>query len=177
MLATNVLLSEHETIVWLDSVDGHRQAKAEATFIAILVGTLGSVHSRMQVKVSGSFAAPIYVIVMLLALGSSLAVKAHTPDDDDNPAELNRRIAELCGEDKFKEAIPLAEKLVVLTKRAKGDEDPDTASSLNSLAGLYGVTGDYAKAEPLCKEALQIRQKVLGPRIIPIRQKASTIWG
>lgn len=100
-----------------------------------------------------SLAAPIYVIVMLLALSPSLAVKAHTPDEDDSPAELNRRIAELCGEDKFKEAIPLAEKLVDLTRRAKGDEDPDTASGLNSLAGLYGVMGDYAKAEPLCKNA------------------------
>jgi hypothetical protein len=81
LYATNLLLSEHETIVWLASVDGHRQAKAEATFIAILVGTLGSVHSGMQVKVSRSLAAPIYVIVMLLALSSSLAVKAHTPDE------------------------------------------------------------------------------------------------
>ena len=92
-------------------------------------------------------------------MASASQLKQQTPDEDDNPAELNRRIGNCLSEDKFKEAIPLAEKLVVLTKRAKGDEDPDTASSLNSLAGLYGVTGDYAKAEPLCKEAMQIRQK------------------
>ena len=40
--------------------------------------------------------------------------------------------------------------------------DPDTASSLNNLALLYKDMGDYAKAEPLYKEALEIRQKVLG---------------
>src|SRR5271157_1973950 len=116
----------------------------------------------MKVEASGSFAAPIYLIVLLLALGFSVVVNAQAPADDDSPAELNRRIVELYREGKFKEAIPLAEKLVALTKRAKGDEDPDTATSLNNLAELYQATGDYAKTEPLLKEVLAISQKVLG---------------
>src|SRR5271157_3553595 len=116
----------------------------------------------MKVEASGSFAAPIYLIVLLLALGFSVVVNAQAPADDDSPAELNRRIVELYREGKFKEAIPLAEKLVALTKRAKGDEDPDTATSLNNLAELYQATGDYAKTEPLLKEVLAIYQKVLG---------------
>src|SRR5271165_5327146 len=103
-----------------------------------------------------------YVIVMLLALGFSFVAKAQAPAGDDSPGELIGRIEQLSQQGKYKEAIPLAEKLVILTKRAKGDEDPDTATSLNNLAGLYEAMGEYSKAEPLYKETLEIRLKVLG---------------
>ena len=33
---------------------------------------------------------------------------------------------------------------------------------LNNLGRVYQATGDYAKAEPLYREALQINRKVLG---------------
>jgi tetratricopeptide (TPR) repeat protein len=39
----------------------------------------------------------------------------------------------------------------------------ETAKSLNNLAELYQVMGDYAKAEPLFQQALEIYKKVLGP--------------
>ena len=116
----------------------------------------------MKVQGPSSFAAPIYIIVLLLALGAIFVVNARAPAEDDNPPELNRQIVQLYHEGKFKEAIPLAEKLVVLTKRAKGGEHPDTATSLNNLAMLYQAMGDYVKAKLLFKEALEIRQNVLG---------------
>ena len=116
----------------------------------------------MKVQASSSFAAPICVIVIILGLGFSFQVNAQAPAEDDSPAELNRRIDELYNEGKFKEAIPLAEKLVALIKQQRGEEDAETAASINLLAQLYERTGDYAKAEPLYKEALEIRQKVLG---------------
>ena len=37
------------------------------------------------------------------------------------------------------------------------------AISLDNLAGLYGDTGDFEKAERLFRRALQIREKSLGP--------------
>jgi len=104
----------------------------------------------------------ITVILLVINLSVALSVKVHA--EDNNPAELNRRIQELYRAGKFKEAIPLAEKLVVLTKRTKGGADPVTATSLNDLAELYLKLGDYAKAEPLFKETLEIRRKVLGPQ-------------
>jgi hypothetical protein len=79
-------------------------------------------HRAMKVKASSSFIAPIYVIVIILALGFSFAVKAQAPAENDSPAELGKRIEELYQQGKYKEAIPLAEKLIVLTKRVKGDE-------------------------------------------------------
>ena len=109
-----------------------------------------------------SFAAPICVIVMFLALGATVPAKTRLLAED-SPTELVRRAVELYGEGKFGEAIPLLEKLVALTKRAKGDKHPDTALSLSNLGALYLKVGDYAKAEPLFKEALEIRHKVLGP--------------
>jgi len=35
------------------------------------------------------------------------------------------------------------------------------AATLNNLAVLYGKRGKYKEAEPLCKRALSIREKVL----------------
>ena len=44
-----------------------------------------------------------------------------------------------------------------------GDEHPDTALSLNNLAGLYRVQGKYKQAELLFQCALAIREQQLGP--------------
>jgi hypothetical protein len=44
-----------------------------------------------------------------------------------------------------------------------GPEHPDTATSLNNLAGLLYAQGDLAGARPLYERALAIREKVLGP--------------
>ena len=35
------------------------------------------------------------------------------------------------------------------------------AATLNNLAVLYGKRGKYKEAEPLCKRALSIREKVV----------------
>ena len=43
-----------------------------------------------------------------------------------------------------------------------GGEHPDTAVSLNNLAGLYKSQGRYEEAEPLYQRALAIREAVLG---------------
>merc|ERR1712156_747185 len=43
-----------------------------------------------------------------------------------------------------------------------GENHPAVAATLNNLAVLYGKRGKYKDAEPLCKRALEIREKVLG---------------
>ena len=119
----------------------------------------------MKVEASGSLTAPIYVIVIILALGFSFMVKAQAPARGNSPAKLHQRILELYQQGRFRDAILLAERLVVFTKRARGDEDPGTEGSLNNLAPFYEETGEYAKAEPLYQEALRINPKVLGPEL------------
>lgn len=39
------------------------------------------------------------------------------------------------------------------------------AATLNNLAVLYGKRGKYKEAEPLCKRALEIREKVRGSHV------------
>lgn len=46
------------------------------------------------------------------------------------------------------------------------------AATLNNLAVLYGKRGKYKEAEPLCKRALEIREKV-GQRSA---NTSSTLW-
>ena len=44
-----------------------------------------------------------------------------------------------------------------------GPQNPATAISLDMLAHLYDLMSNYAKAEPLFQQALEIRRKVIGP--------------
>ena len=50
----------------------------------------------------------------------------------------------------------------LFNEKTLGAQHPGTALSLNNLAELYRVQGDYAAAEPLYKRALAIREKTLG---------------
>jgi tetratricopeptide (TPR) repeat protein len=59
--------------------------------------------------------------------------------------------------------IPLYEEFTRLIEVRLGPEHPDTATSLNNLAGLNDAQGRYEEAEPLLQRALEIREKVLGP--------------
>lgn len=63
--------------------------------------------------------------------------------------------------EKSAKAIQLAERALVIREKALGPEHPDVVTSLNKLAGLYMIKGDYAKVEPLYQRTLAIREKAL----------------
>jgi tetratricopeptide (TPR) repeat protein len=63
----------------------------------------------------------------------------------------------------YAKAKPLCQRALVINEKVLGPEHPETATSLNNLAGLYDATGAYAVAEPLYRRALAIREKALGP--------------
>lgn len=50
-----------------------------------------------------------------------------------------------------------------MKKKVLNNSDRSIAKTLHSLAGLYHVQGRYAEAEPLYMQALNIREKALGP--------------
>ena len=100
---------------------------------------------------------------VLVALGLLILASSSCLADEDDLESLNQRIYRLFAEGKYQEAIPPAERAVDVAKRARGPEDPETATALNNLGLLFPKIGDYAKAEPLYQESLRIRQKVLGP--------------
>ena len=49
----------------------------------------------------------------------------------------------------YAKAEPLLQEALRIRQKVLGPEHPDTAISLNKLAGLYVDIGEYAKAEPL----------------------------
>jgi tetratricopeptide (TPR) repeat protein len=102
--------------------------------------------------------------VVLFALGLLIFTSSACSAKDDLES-LNQRIYKLFTEGRYQEAIPLSEKAVEIAKRARGPEHPETATALNNLGSIFTNIGDYAKTEPLLREALRIRQKVLGNRL------------
>src|SRR5260370_1331098 len=101
--------------------------------------------------------------LLLLALGFCILGGATVLAKGDDPNALNKQFKKLSEQGKYQEAIPIAERLVEVAKRALGPEHPETAVMVETLGFLFQKIGDNAKAEPLYREALRIRQKVLGP--------------
>jgi len=62
----------------------------------------------------------------------------------------------------YDRALPLFEVALEIWKLELGDRHPDTATSLNNLAGLYKSMGQYDRALPLYEQAVDILEEVLG---------------
>ncbi|NCC37621.1 MAG: tetratricopeptide repeat protein [Chloroflexia bacterium] len=81
------------------------------------------------------------------------------------------RAADLCGWmgrhlDKlgsYPSAQPYMERALDIRERVLGPEHPQTATSLNNLAGLHRTQGNYDAARPRYERALDISERVLGP--------------
>ncbi len=63
---------------------------------------------------------------------------------------------------RYKEAEPLLQRALKIRQEQLGGEHPDTAASLNNLAGLYESQGRYQEAEPLLQRAVTIVVRQLG---------------
>ena len=91
---------------------------------------------------------------VLLALALWILACPASQSDDDEFNLLNQQVQTLFKQGKYQEAIPIAEEAVELARRVRGPEDTETATSLNNLGESYSNMHQYAKAEPLCQEAL-----------------------
>ena len=76
---------------------------------------------------------------------------------------LNDRVYELRGEERYAEAIPLAQEVVRVAEADYGPGHLKMAFALNSLSEAYKFAGKYLEAEPLAERALWIREKSLRP--------------
>jgi CHAT domain-containing protein len=77
--------------------------------------------------------------------------------------QLARQSVQLYREGKFREALLPAERVVQTREKLLGKMHPDYATSLDTLAMLYLEMAEYAKAEPLFKQACDICKRALGP--------------
>jgi tetratricopeptide (TPR) repeat protein len=75
---------------------------------------------------------------------------------------LQRSGKVVSGARRYDEAEPLYQQALAIMRERLGEQHPDTATSLNNLAGLYQAQGRYDEAEPLYQQALAIRKARLG---------------
>jgi len=101
----------------------------------------------------------VLILVVDFFIGGCLTSFGQT----DDPALLNQQAIKLYKEGKYREAIPIAEKVLAIDEKLLGPENPSTVIAIANLALLENCLGDYAKAEPFYQQVLQIKEKLLGP--------------
>jgi tetratricopeptide (TPR) repeat protein len=105
-------------------------------------------------------------IVSAIALQSiTLPLVAQTNSSQSEQFEaqkLEQQVWELESQGKYSEAIPLAQRALLLWEKALGAKHSTVAYSLNRLATLYKEQGNYSQAEPLYQRALAINEKIEG---------------
>lgn len=77
--------------------------------------------------------------------------------------QLSSDAERLSAANKYDEALPLAERVVLLRQRTLGQEHAEVALALDQLATIHRRKGDLAKAEPLAQQALVMAEKTFGP--------------
>ena len=98
------------------------------------------------------------VIFMLLAYGKGVL------EDTAAWTYLNAQVVQLCREGRYEEASLAGEKALKMAIDEFGQADPKLAVSLYDLAEVYSILGRYRSAEDLYKDALEVRQRIFGPK-------------
>lgn len=88
--------------------------------------------------------------------------QAVNKSDEVSWQSLNTELVKFYSAKRIKESEEIAQKALDFAKRKFGPNDARTATSINNLAELYRVQGNYKKAEVLYKQSLDIRKKILG---------------
>jgi tetratricopeptide (TPR) repeat protein len=73
-----------------------------------------------------------------------------------------RQADALIGRGRYREALPLFEKVLAIRRKVPGEEHPDTASSCNAVGFCLYAQGLHEEAEARFRKALAICRKVLG---------------
>ncbi|MBV6628246.1 MAG: CHAT domain-containing protein [Rivularia sp. (in: Bacteria)] len=88
--------------------------------------------------------------------------------------QLNREVVKLAGEGDIKQAISITKKTIKLTREKIG-EHPALADSLNNLAELYRIQANYADAQPLLIESIEMRKRLLGENHPDVAQSLNNL--
>jgi tetratricopeptide (TPR) repeat protein len=73
--------------------------------------------------------------------------------------KLSASVSELYAAGKYKEALPLAERVLALLEKVRPEEDQLVGNALNNLAVLYLELKDFKKAQPILERVLARREK------------------
>lgn len=145
-----------EKLVEVDSPNG---TQGPETVLAV---TKASGSYRLEVRSPEKAAAPGRYAVTLTELRAATAADIALLTELEEAAQLNDRASKLSSAGRYKEAIPLAERVLLIKEKAFGPEHIDVANASSDLAKLYQAQGDYARAETTYLRTLKIREKLLG---------------
>src|SRR5712664_4059410 len=104
-----------------------------------------SVKSKIVTIVGRYFTALLFTCGLAWgALGQ--VTRQDSSTDLKEAEELSKRVVELRAASRYREAIPLAERLLTIRERQLGPDHLDVGVSLGDLASLYHQRGDYTHA-------------------------------
>lgn len=98
---------------------------------------------------------PLAVFLLMPVAGAFAAEKAWD--------ELDLQATLLFRDEKYDEALPVAEEALRVAETKYGPKSPQRLVSMDFLAYLSRKTGDYARARTLYQEVLSILEKIYGP--------------
>lgn len=111
----------------------------------------------------------VFALMVLVTCAASVAALAQSREDQ--MAQINAliersrlipKIDQFVFAGRYREALPVAQRLVEVTKPALGAAPEDTAWSLERLARVYEGLGRWPEAERVTLEALRIRDGMAG---------------
>lgn len=94
--------------------------------------------------------------------GQDRLTQAGTPEKDEAQS-LSDTIAQLYRDGRYKEALPLAQRVLEIREKTLGEQHPLVTNALNNLAVLYQSANEAKKAEPLFERILTLRERGQGP--------------
>jgi CHAT domain-containing protein/Tfp pilus assembly protein PilF len=102
--------------------------------------------------------------LVLAGLGTLTGESAHAQEVRDRPTlqAESARAVRLRSEGKYRDALPIAQRVAAAAEKLFGPDSVETAFYLNRLGLLHGDLGQYAQAEPVYRRCLQIREDKLG---------------
>lgn len=74
--------------------------------------------------------------------------------------KLSASVTQLYAAGNYKEALPLAERVLALCEKVRGEEDPLVGRTLNNLAVLHIALKDFGKAQTTLERILARREKL-----------------
>lgn len=86
----------------------------------------------------------------------------HTRGPQEQMDELNEQIEQLCEDGEFAQAVEPAGRAAQLAHALHGDNHPEFAVSLMTLAEVFCAAGQYNKAEPVVRQTAQLWRQLGG---------------
>ena len=104
---------------------------------------------------------------------SPITSQVEDPEREIN--QLNGEVVRLLRLGHVEQALPFAVQTLADAGERLGEDHVEFAASLNNLAELFRIIGKYAAAEPLYRQALEVRRAALGERDLAVAESLNNL--